>query len=73
MVRQALRDFRKACDAYTAAIGAVARARDQLGDEATLVSLLHNEGKYVQSISAQSPGPAHTAQPTRSASPSSPT
>jgi hypothetical protein len=56
--RQALRDLRKACDVYIAAIGAVARARDQLGDEATLVSFLHNEGAYVQAISGalQRPG-----------------
>lgn len=52
----------KARDAYTAAINELARARDQLSDEATLVSYLEHGGQYTQPLSGaiQRPG-AHGA------------
>jgi hypothetical protein len=49
-LRAATRALDKARAAYTDAIEELARARDQLGDEATLVSYLANDGQYVQAI-----------------------
>ena len=46
----AMRSFEKARDAYMAAITELARARDQLSDEATLVGFLHNNGAYTQPL-----------------------
>jgi hypothetical protein len=48
----ATRSLDKARAAYTTAIAELARARDQLSDEATLVSFLQNDGVYTQAIGA---------------------
>jgi hypothetical protein len=57
-LRAATRSLDKARTAYTAAIAELARAREQLSDEAILVSYLENEGQFVQAISGaiQRPG-----------------
>jgi hypothetical protein len=46
----ATRSLGKARSAYTAAINELAGARDQLGDDATLVSFLHNYGMFTQAF-----------------------
>jgi hypothetical protein len=57
-LRAATRSLDKARAAYTAAIGELDRARDQLSDEATLLSFLQNDGQYVQALTGaiQRPG-----------------
>lgn len=57
-LRAATRSLHKARAAYLDAIDELARARDQLSDEATLVSFLENDGQYVQAITGgiQRPG-----------------
>lgn len=62
-LRQASRDLAKARDAYTAAIGELSRARDQLSDEAALVSFLASEGHYTEPLTGalHRPG-AHTSE-----------
>jgi hypothetical protein len=49
-LRAAMRSLDKARNAYTAAIGELARAHDQLSDEAVLVSFLENNGQFSQAI-----------------------
>ena len=51
-LRAATRSLEKARERYTAAIGELAQARDQLADEATLLSFLQSDGQYVQAITA---------------------
>lgn len=48
----ATRSLNKARAAYTAAITELARTRDQLGDEALLVSFLEHDGQFTQPIGA---------------------
>jgi hypothetical protein len=57
-LRAAARSLDKARAAYTDAIEQLARARDQLSDEATLVSFIEHDGQYVQAITGgiQRPG-----------------
>jgi hypothetical protein len=57
-LRAATRSLDKARAAYSEAIGELARARDQLSDEAVLVSFLQNDGQYTQPLTGaiQRPG-----------------
>jgi hypothetical protein len=54
----ATRSLGKARDAYTAAIVELARARDQLSDEATLVGFLQFDGQYSQPLGGAIQRPA---------------
>jgi chromosome segregation ATPase len=49
-LQAATRSLGKARDAYTAAITELARARDQLSDEAVLVTFLRYDGQHAQPI-----------------------
>jgi chromosome segregation ATPase len=62
---RAERDLRDAIAAYTDAIGRLAQTRDQLVNEATLVSYLVNDGTFVQPLShaLQRPGAHGTVEP----------
>lgn len=51
-LRAAMRSFGKAQSAYTAAISELASTRDQLNDEAVLVSFLEHDGQFTQPIGA---------------------
>jgi hypothetical protein len=63
-LRAAARSLDKARAAYTDAIAELARARDQLSDEATLVSFLENDGQYTQPLTGaiQRPGAHGTVE-----------